>query len=199
MDRLEIKAMAKEQIKGKIGILLIITLITAVISLAATYVGNLIPVVGSLIPAVISPALTLSLTLVYLKVCSGIAVRSGDAFEGFYNLWAAFKVEFLMGLFTLLWSLLLVIPGIIKGFSYSMAMYVLAENPDMPALKAIKRSQKIMDGRKMDLFVLVLSFIGWGALVAITFGIAAIWVVPYMSATITNFYNSAKNINNETI
>ena len=73
-----------------------------------------------------------------------------------------------------------------------MADYILAENPGMAALEAIDRSKAMMDGHKADLFVLMLSFIGWTLLGAITFGIAYIWIVPYMSATYVNFYNTIK-------
>ena len=113
-------------------------------------------------------------------------------FYGFKDLWCAFKVQFLTGLFTFLWSLLFVIPGIIKALSYSMSTYILAENPGMPALEAIERSKKMMDGHKADLFVLGLSFIGWALLGSITLGIAYIWIIPYVSTTYVNFYNQIK-------
>ena len=73
-----------------------------------------------------------------------------------------------------------------------MTFYILAENKGMPVLEAITLSRKMMDGHKMDLFLLVLSFIGWFILVAITFGIAGIWVYPYFFATLGNFYLAVK-------
>lgn len=88
--------------------------------------------------------------------------------------------------------MLLVIPGIIKGLSYSMATYILADHPEMTARQALNESKRIMDGHKMDLFLLELSFIGWLLLVGITCGIAIIYVGPYMNATMVNFYNSIK-------
>ena len=113
-------------------------------------------------------------------------------FQHFDKFWAAFKVSFFTGLFTFLWSLLLIIPGIIKGLGYSMAMYILAENPDMPALEALKKSQEMMDGHKMELFVLYLSFIGWFLLTAVTCGIASLYVTPFVNATMVNFYLNIK-------
>jgi len=115
-----------------------------------------------------------------------------DAFSGFDDFWTAFKTTFLTGLFTFLWSLLFIIPGIIKGYSYSMAMYIVAENPGISALDAIDRSKKMMDGHKMELFVLYLSLYGWALLTVITLGIAGIWTIPYMNATLANFYNEIK-------
>lgn len=105
----------------------------------------------------------------------------------------AFKVSFFTTLFTFLWSLLLIVPGIIKSFSYAMAMYIWSENKEMGALEAINKSKKMMDGHKMDYFVLGLSFIGWILLGCITLGIALIYVIPYMETTMANFYNSIKD------
>ena len=84
-----------------------------------------------------------------------------DAFCGFDDFWSAFKVTFLVGLYTFLWSLLFFIPGIVKAYSYSMALYVLAENPGKSARECIKESMEMTNGHKMELFVLDLSFIGW--------------------------------------
>ena len=193
MNRVELKTLAKQQIKGKIGILFVITLIIGVISFIASFVLSLIPVVGSIAAAIfITPAFTLSLARVYLNVIKGGTPEVGDAFSGFDDFWSAFKVIFLMGLFTFLWALLFYIPGIIKGISYSMAPYILAENPGKPALECINESKAMTHGHKMDLFVLGLSFIGWGLLCSLTLGIAYIWVGPYMQATYANAYNSLK-------
>lgn len=189
MSRQELKAKAKEQIKGNIGVLFVIMLIVAFVAGLA----NVVPVVGSLVSLIVlTPAFTIAMVIIYLKMADGIKPEIAELFQHFNKFWGAFKVTFLTGLFTALWSLLFVIPGIIKSFSYAMAMYILAENPDMPALEAIDKSKAMMDGHKMELFVLGLSFIGWGLLCGITFGIAAIWVIPYMNATMANFYNSIK-------
>ena len=75
-------------------------------------------------------------------------------------------MNFLMGLYTVLWTLLLIIPGLIKTFSYAMTPYILAENPGMTATEAITESRRIMDGNKWRLFCLGFSFIGWGLLCA---------------------------------
>ena len=193
MDRAFLKSQAKQQIKGKIGMLFVITLIISLVSGLATAVLSVIPVVGPLAATIIvTPALALSLIRIYLNLTQGATPEVKDAFTGFDDFWSAFKVTFLVGLYTFLWSLLFVIPGIIKGFSYSMSMYILAENKGKSAKECIRESMEMTDGHKMELFVLGLSFIGWGFLVAITFGIAAIWVAPYMQATLTNAYNSLK-------
>ena len=192
MNRAELKAAAKEQIKGKIGILFVISLIIAVLSGVASFLLNLIPGGGIVATVIITPAFALSVIRVYLGLVNGVQPKAGDAFSGFDDFWAAFKVSFLTGLFTFLWSLLFVIPGIIKTYSYSMATYILAENKGKPALECINESKAMTEGHKMELFVLSLSFIGWGLLCSITCGIAAIWVVPYMQATFANAYKSLK-------
>ncbi len=189
MDRVQLKTMAKAQIKGNIGVLFLILLVVALV----TGVANVIPVVGSVAAVlVLTPAFSLAIVKIYLKLTEGVKPAVGDIFNSIGEFWGSFKVTFLTGLFTWLWSLLFVIPGIIKGLSYSMAMYILAENPGMGALEAINRSKAMMEGHKMELFVLQLSFIGWHILGGITFGIAYIWIVPYMSATMANFYNEIK-------
>lgn len=194
MNRAELKAAAKNQIQGKIGILFLITLIIALISGVAGAILSAIPGGSLVVSIIITPAFSLSLIRVYLNVAKGYTPKAGDAFCGFDDFWSAFKVTFLVGLFTFLWSLLFVIPGIIKSFSYSMSTYILAENKGKSALECINESKAMTDGHKMDLFVLGLSFIGWGFLCVITLGIASIWVIPYMNATYINAYNSLKPI-----
>ena len=193
MNRAELKQAAKSQIKGKIGILFVITLIIGIVSGVASAVLSVIPIVGSLVASIIvTPAFGLSIVRVYLNLTEQKNVDAKDAFCGFDDFWAAFKVTFLTGLFTFLWSLLLIIPGIIKSYSYSMSMYILSENKGKPALECINESKTMTNGHKMDLFVLGLSFIGWALLCVVTLGIAGIWVIPYMQATYTNAYKSLK-------
>ena len=197
MNRVELKNAARTQIKGKIGILFVIALIISAISSLASAVLAIIPC-GVLVSAIIiTPAFMLSMIRVYINLTRGVAPNAKDAFCGFDDFWSAFKVIFLSGLFTFLWSLLFIVPGIVKLYSYSMAPYILAENPGKPALECINESKKMTNGHKMELFVLSLSFIGWFLLVAITFGIAAIWVIPYQYATFINAYNSLKPLPEE--
>lgn len=188
MNRAELKSLAKQQIKGNIGTLFLVTLVVALVS----YALNLIPVAGSIASLLLAPALSLAVVAIYLGLAEGKKPSVGDVFSKFDQFWPAFKVNFLVGLFTALWALLFYIPGIVKAYSYSQAYYILAENPGIGAREAITRSRAMMNGHKMELFVLDLSFIGWYLLCSITFGIALIWVAPYIQATKTNFYNKIK-------
>lgn len=194
MNRAELKTAAKQQIKGNIGILFVITLIIGAISGVAGLVLNMIPMGGLVSTIIITPAFTLSVIRVYLNLTAGTKPEVKDAFSGFDDFWAAFKVTLLVGVYTFLWSLLFVIPGIVKSYSYSMATYILAENKGKSARECIDESKAMTNGHKMDLFVLSLSFIGWMLLCVITFGIAYIWVGPYMQATLTNAYKSLKPV-----
>ena len=189
MNRKELKTAAKAQIKGNIGILFLISIVVYLVSL----VPNLIPVVGSLASTiVVAPALALGVTRIYIALVGGKRPEVGDVFGGFKDFWIAFKVTFLTGLYTFLWALLFVIPAYVKMFSYSMAQYIIAENPNMGANEAITLSRKMMNGHKMEAFVLILSFIPWFLLGFITFGIAFIYITPYINATMVNFYNKIK-------
>lgn len=91
-----------------------------------------------------------------------------------------------------LWTLLFVIPGIIKGFSYSMVPYIMKDDDDISVLDAITLSRKIMDGNKWRLFKLYVTFIGWGIVILLTFGLAAFFVVPYVNVAMSCFYNDIK-------
>lgn len=134
----------------------------------------------------------MGVVIVYLKLVKGEGVSITDMFKGFNMPIKAILVNILVTVFTALWSLLFVIPGIIKSLSYFAAPYILAENPEMSVLDAITKSRQMMDGHKADLFILQLSFFFWWMLVPFTFGLALIYVIPYMSAAMTNFYLSLK-------
>lgn len=91
-----------------------------------------------------------------------------------------------------LWALLLVVPGIIKAFSYAMTPYILEENPELSASEAIHRSRFMMRGHKFDLFWLYLGFLGWFLLCLLTAGIGFLWLAPYMEAAQAAFYQDVK-------
>lgn len=112
----------------------------------------------------------------------------GRAFRREYY-WNVVKTMFLRSLFTSLWSLLFIIPGIIKSYEYMMIPYLLADNPEMPYQEAFRLSKEMMNGNKWNAFVLDLSFIGWWLLSACTCGILSIFYVnPYIYATRAELY-----------
>ena len=122
----------------------------------------------------------------------GTLPEAGALFAPFKQYARTVGAVLLVFVYTLLWTLLLVIPGIIKAYSYSMTFYILRETPEMTAGDAITASQKMMDGPKMDLFLLSLSFIGWAILASITFGIGYLWLIPYIYTAYAAFYETLK-------
>ncbi len=179
MIRAELKAAAKQQIKGNIGTLFIISLLTGLIS--ATGLGFLV-----------IPAVTVGICSAYLGMINGNKAKVGNMFGKMDTFGKSLWLSILINFFTGLWSCLFVIPGIVKRYSYSMAYYILADNPDFTAREALNTSKRIMKGHKAELFVLHLSFFWWYILAAITCGLAYIYVSPYISATEANFYNRIK-------
>ncbi|MBR3251943.1 MAG: DUF975 family protein [Erysipelotrichaceae bacterium] len=103
------------------------------------------------------------------------------------------KAMFLKDLYIFLWALLLVVPGIIKGYAYSLVPYILAEDPDITPSDALKKSEEMMMGHKKEAFVLDMSFFLWGLLAVVTFGIAQVlYVGPYVKATDVELYKAIK-------
>ena len=188
MTRATLKTAAKKHIKGNIGILFVIDLLLGLIVSAL----NVIPVVGTLASMLLSSAFTLAVYNIYLNLTNGQKPQVSDLFSKVREFWPAFCVQFLEGLFTMLWSLLLLIPGIVKACAYSQAMYILRDEPDIKATEALKRSQEMMKGHKMEFFKLLLSFFGWALLAPFTLGILYIWLLPYMQATFANYYKYLK-------
>ena len=112
---------------------------------------------------------------------------------GFQNFGHTFVTMFLRDLYLFLWTLLLIVPGIVKAYSYRMVPYILAENPEMPANEIITRSREMMNGNKWQAFVLDLSFLGWILLGAITLGLGIVfWTGPYIQSTNAALYLKLK-------
>lgn len=112
----------------------------------------------------------------------------GDLFSQFERFGQGFAQHFLRSLYTFLWGLLFVIPGIMKGYSYAMTPYLMIDNPQMSASEAINASKEMMDGHKADLFWLDLTFFGWNMLAILTMNIGNIALNPYKNAARAAFY-----------
>lgn len=123
-----------------------------------------------------------------LKQYDGGELDWHDLFSQFDRFGQGFAQFFLRNLYVFLWSLLLIVPGIIKDLSYSMTPFIMADNPSLSANEAIEKSKLMMEGHKWNLFVLQLSFIGWGLLAALTLNIGNLVLNPYRNAAMTAFY-----------
>jgi uncharacterized membrane protein len=111
--------------------------------------------------------------------------------------WTVLSAKVLMTIYLFFWSLLLVIPGIIKNLSYSQTYFILKDNPSITANQAITRSRELMDGFKTSYFFLLLSFVGWGILAIFTLGIGFIWLIPYMITSQAAFYQNLVETDSE--
>lgn len=171
------------------------------------YYGDSIPgELFSFIDEVLIFFASIALILMILRVLLGYILEVGSqkyfikASEGEVNmgfLGFGFRSEnyldilvtmFLRSLYTFLWTLLLIIPGIIKYYSYRMVPYILADNPNIGHSRAIELSKQMTDGEKFDIFVLDLSFIGWYILGALALGVGVLFVNPYNDATNAELY-----------
>lgn len=116
--------------------------------------------------------------------------RLEDLFYGFTDgrFGRSFVTGLLVWVYTTLWSLLFVIPGIVKSYSYAMTYFISLDHPEMSSNDCITESRRIMDGQKMRLFVLDLTFIGWYIVGALCFGIGTLWVDAYHRMARANFY-----------
>lgn len=182
INRSEMKSMAKAQIKGNIGTLFVCVLVIGLVSGIAAPAGLLI-----------APSFSLSTVMIYIALTQNIQPSVNDVWKGFQLFGKALWLSIITGFFTFLWSLLFIIPGIVKGYAYSMAPYILADHPHMTAREALRESKRITHGHKGELFVLMLSFIGWMLLVPLTLGLIVIWLAPYTNATLANYYVAMKD------
>lgn len=123
-----------------------------------------------------------------MNLVDGEEAKIESLFTYFNNWSTTAATKFLKGLYTFLWSLLFIIPGIIASYSYAMTGYILAEHPELTASEAIERSKEMMSGNRFRLFCLQFSFIGWAILCSFTLGIGNFWLSPYKQAATAAFY-----------
>jgi uncharacterized membrane protein len=111
-----------------------------------------------------------------------------DLFSRFDRFGQGFAQKFLRGLYTILWSFLFIIPGIVKSYAYAMTPFIMAENPELSANEAIAASEELMDGHKGELFTLDLTFLGWSILAILSFNLGHLALNPYRNAAYAAFY-----------
>ena len=152
----------------------------------------MVPTAGQIANLVISGPMMLGFCLVFLMLARRREATLGQLFQGFNRFGTALCTYLLMTLFILLWCLLLVIPGIIAAYSYTMTFFILADDPDVSAMQALTRSKEMMRGNKWKLFGLCCRFIGWGLLCIPTLGIGLFWLAPYVQTAIAHFYDDVR-------
>jgi len=185
----ELRGVARQQLKGNwLGPILALILYTVIVSAITS-----IPIAGIIFCLLIVGPFTLGITIYFLKFVRGQQPRIEEIFNGFKLFGESLGLYLLMALFVLLWTLLLIIPGIIMSFAYSQAFFILADNPNMKTTDILRTSNAMMKGYKMKYFLLGLSFIGWSILCVLTIGIGFLWLSPYIKVSFTNFYEDVKN------
>lgn len=143
---------------------------------------------------ILVPSLVIGLNFFSVAMYRGESSSIEDIFrEGFDNFGRKLGGYLWMELFIYLWSLLFVIPGIIKAISYALTPYILADCKNVKATDALKLSMRMMEGHKWEYFVLGLSFIGWLLLTSLTCGLLYVFYVgPYMNNTFAGYYAERK-------
>ena len=216
MTSSELRAMARRNLEGTWGISVGVALVAALLGGLIVGTGSninfnfnedtvcnlppifwtvLLPMVSlagllGIVSFILGGTVELGYAKFLLKQYDRKELQFSDLFSQFERFGTGFAQKFLRTLYTCLWALLLVIPGIVKGLSYAMTPFILEEHPEMTASEAIKASMKLMDGHKMDLFILGLTFLGWEILACLTMGIGFLFLNPYMNAAYAAFYRN---------
>ena len=145
--------------------------------------------IGEIVGMIIACLFIFGIHSYFLKISRNEEVKWEELFSKTKLFVPALLITLLVSIFVGLWTLLFIVPGIIAAISYSQVYFVKLDNPDMEVMDVLRKSKEIMNGHKMDYFVLQLSFIGWALLGILTLGILYLWLIPYMSVTEANFYN----------
>lgn len=187
MTREEIKSKARKRLSECHWEVVGTIVIAGLIQGAATGLGCALGAGGLAVPILISP-LTVGLDLYAVNKMRG-GGETRDLFKPFSSYINSVLVMFLVRLFTFLWALLLIVPGIIKMYEYYFVPYILADEPTVSYKEAFARSREMTAGHKMDIFMMQLSFLGWDLLGALTCGIlTALYVAPYKRLAFAEMY-----------
>ena len=187
-----LKANARNQLGGRIfeSNWLSMLVVFLVYSVAIGVASSLTFGIGTII---LSGPLLYGVNRICIKRVKGMNFTFDDGISGFKECFAGSVILSLMtAIFTFLWALLFFVPGIVKTYSYSMAPYILQDNPNLSYKDCLDKSRKMMDGNKWQLFCLDFSFIGWYIVGMLCLGVGVLWVTPYHQMARANFYMALK-------
>lgn len=200
MSRAELKQCARYSLINNFGetlkIILIYYAITVGLSFGIGFLGlneGVTSLLSSVIGVIVGGLIYFGYNSYFLKVARVEEVTYEELFSKTKMFWRCVGLSFLIGFFTALWSFLMVIPGIIASINYSIAYFVALDNPELGVMAVLRKSKEIMDGHKLDFFILILSFLAWIIIGLFTFGVLYLWLIPYMQITIANFYDEIKD------
>ena len=194
MRAVDYRQRAWNKLSGKWGTCAIIALIYEIILGALGGLSYNTYGIADVAMMVLTGPFTLGLVTAGFNVSRNRELRVDNIFAGFNNFVSALLLHLLNSVLVFLWSLLLIVPGIIKAISYSMSFMILHDNPNMDVNEARIESVKMMDGHKYEYFCLFCSFIGWFLLCILTLGILTFWIAPYYQVAKTEFYENIKNL-----
>jgi uncharacterized membrane protein len=211
-DRIQIKEIAKFQFQQRLGMSIGAAFLYGLLAISQNftyridsdnplfgsglmYVFTIIAIVFWLAYIFIGTAVSVGYAQFTRRIYCNEITSVGDMFDtGFRNYWRNIGGMLWMKLFIFLWSLLFIIPGIIKYYAYYLTPYILAEYPNVPATEALKLSMRMTDGYKGEIFIMSLSFLGWFLLSALTIGILGIvYVNPYYYTSMAGMYVSLRD------
>ncbi len=175
---------AKKSLQGNWGIAIGGMIVLFLVGIGAGFIPF-----GSLI---LAGPLGLGNIIFHKKIVSGEGAEIEHLFDGFKNFLPAFGTFIVTLIFVVLWSLLFIIPGIIMGFAYSQALFILSDEPDIGAYEAIQKSRAMMDGYKLKYFGLSLLFMLLSIACLFTLGIGYLFLVPFIRVTLVHFYQDVK-------
>lgn len=192
------KNRAVASLTGKWGTSAILTIIMAIALYVPSSCVSLATIdsLGSVVSLLLLP-LMWGYALFFLKIARAQSADYGTLFEGFKDYLRIFLTMLLESIYIILWSLLLIVPGIIKSYSYAMTNFILADDAEIKYDAAIEKSMHMMQGHKMELFLLDLSMIGWYLLSLLTLGIGFLFLKPYVTTAHAHFYEDLKATGND--
>ena len=215
IDRVQLKGLAREDLRAARPNALVFTLVYLLVSIVLSglsmrltgqieflrtgnvnFLLEVTPMARLLDLAitVISSTLGLGFTIYCLQVSRGIPSSMATLLDGFGYFLKYLGLNLVTGVLISLWSLLFVIPGIVAAYRYSLAAYLMLDEPQLGILDCIRESKRLMQGHKGERFVLDLSFLGWSLLcfLPVIGWILTLWVSPYIGVTGARYYQAVR-------
>lgn len=184
----ELMRMARESLTGKWGLAVGASVVYILVCMMMA-----IPIIGQLAGLLMVGPLLLG----YTGFALSLAREEEDArleqiFNGFKNFGTALGVYYLQAVIIFLFTLLLIVPGVIRAFSYALTFFILNDQPHLGPMEVLNESKRMMDGYKMKYFRMIIRFFGLSLLCILTLGIGYLWLFPYMQVTMAKFYDDVK-------
>lgn len=184
----ELMSMARESLTGKWGLAVGASVVYILVCMMMA-----IPIIGQLAGLLMVGPLLLG----YTGFALSLAREEEDArleqiFNGFKNFGTALGVYYLQAVIIFLFTLLLIVPGVIRAFSYALTFFILNDQPHLGPMEVLNESKRMMDGYKMKYFRMIIRFFGLSLLCLLTLGIGYLWLFPYMQVTMAKFYDDVK-------